>query len=316
MGIGSALASAGKAAGNTLADGAKAALGIVEKAVIIIADTSEVTVTESSAPSPSAGAGAGAGIPKAPPLKSSVAAKQLKSFSAGMISGIAQTEAQRLSDKHYTAMNEGLIKKYRFEVQFNPAEISIAGYGGERLPLQHFAGEKNEDGSSKNGANAAKPHPKPSSRMAAADTRINMTFRVVFDKVDPQDSFYSDKFTFGQSSLVQGAAKAFVKGAGKKNNSVQNEVEALHAAARDKNKRLAMFIWGDMVYEGKINSVDSEYVMFNVSGQPVRANVSINMVLFGKEDLGKNITNWQNEYDTDFFKLKSPTAGLNIGLGS
>ena len=62
-----------------------------------------------------------------------------------MISGIAQTEAQRLSDKHYTAMNEGLIKKYRFEVQFNPAEISIAGYGGERLPMQHFAGEKNED---------------------------------------------------------------------------------------------------------------------------------------------------------------------------
>ena len=97
---------------------------------------------------------------------------------------------------------------------------------------------------------------------------------------------------------------------------MQNEVEALHAAARNKDRRLAMFIWGDMVYEGKINSVDSEYVMFNVNGQPIRANVTINMVLFGKEDLGKNIENWKREYNEDFYKLKNPVTGLNVGMGS
>ena len=299
-------------AGSTIIDGAKAALGGVEKAVIIIADTSQVQITETNAPSPSAGKGTSSfgGITGSLPMK------QLKSFNAGAIAGIVQSDEQRLSDKHYSAIDEKKIKKYRFEVQFNPAEIQISGYGGERLPTQQFISDKNENTGNKNNVDASKVIPKPSSRMAAADTRINMTFRVVFDKVDPQDAFYSDKFTLGQTSLATGAVKAAFKAAGKKDNSVQNEVEALHAAARNKDRRLAMFIWGDMVYEGKINSVDSEYVMFNVNGQPIRANVTINMVLFGKEDLGKNIENWKREYNEDFYKLKNPVTGLNVGMGS
>lgn len=300
-------------AGATVLDAAKAAIGVVEKAVIIIADTSHVQVTETTAPNPSAGKGAMSGLSS---LKASVPTAQLRNFNAGAIAGIVQSEEQRLSEKHYSAIDEKKIKKYRFEVQFNPAEISISGYGGERLPTQQFVSDKSENAGNKNNADQTKQKPKPSSRMAAADTRINMTFKVVFDKVDPQDAFYSDKFTLGQTSAVTGIVKAGFKAAGKKDNSVQNEVEALHAAARNKNRRLAMFIWGDMVYEGKINSIDSEYVMFNVSGQPIRANVTINMVLFGKEDLGKNIENWKREYNEDFYKLKNPVTGLNIGLGS
>lgn len=312
MGIGDSLKGAAKTAGNTALDAAKAAAGIVEKAVIILADTSEVEITETNAPNPSAGKAK----PAASGLKGSIAAKQLRNFNAGAIAGVVQSEEQRLSEVYYSAIDEKKIKKYRFEVQFNPAEISISGYGGERLPTQQFVSDKNENAGNKNDNDETKINPKPSSRMAAADTRINMTFRVVFDKVDPQDAFYSDKFTLGQTSIIKGAVKAGLKAAGKKNNSVQNEVEALHAAARNKDRRLAMFIWGDMVYEGKINSVDSEYVMFNVSGQPVRAYVTINMVLFGKEDLGKNIENWKREYNEDFYKLQDPVKGLNVGMGS
>ena len=295
--------------GNTVVDAAKAALGVVEKAVIIIADTSDVKIVETNAPTPSAG--------KARPglsgMKGSLPLKQLKNFNTGAISGVLQSEAQRMSDNHFTVVDESKIKKYRFEVQFNPAEISISGYGGERLPTQQFVSDKHE----RDKIGSVEHHgPRPSSRMAAADTRINMTFRVVFDKVDPQDAFYSDKFTLGQTSVATGLVKSTLKAAGVKNNSVQNEVEALHAAARNKDRRLAMFIWGDMVYEGKINSIDSEYVMFNVSGQPIRANVTINMVLFGKEDLGKNIENWKREYNDDFYKLNNPVKSLNVGMGS
>lgn len=298
---------------NGFLDAAQAALGVVEKAVLIIGDTSEVEITETDAPSPSACKAARMPSSK---IKSKIPIKQLKKFTKGSISGVLQSEEQRLSDKHYTVVDESKMKKYRFEVQFNPAEIQISGYGGERLPTQQFISDRNDNGGNKTNVDRSKIRPKPSSRMAAADTRINMTFRVVFDKVDPQDAFYSDKFTLGQTSVVTGAVKAGLKAAGKKNNSVQIEVEALHAAARNKDRRLAMFIWGDMVYEGKINSIDSEYVMFNTSGQPIRANVTINMVLFGKEDLGKNIENWKREYDEDFYKLNNTSKKLNVGMGS
>ena len=299
---------------NFASDTVKSTLGVVEKAVIIIADRSAVNIQESAAPSASAGKAG-------PTFSASVGGKlpkvQTRNFSSGFVSGVLQTEEQRNSDKHYSAINEEDAKKYRFEVQFNPAEITISGYAGERLPTQNFISDKRDrDQNNPQDANKDPKPPKPSSRMAAADTRINMTFKVVFDKSDPWDSFYADKFTLGQTSLATGAAKTIAKAAGKKENSVQNEVEALHAAARNKYRRLAMFIWGDMCYEGKINSIDSEYTMFNVSGQPVRASVTINMVLFGKEDLGKNIENWKNEYDQDFYKLKDNALGLNVGMGS
>ena len=88
-------------------------------------------------------------------------------------------------------------------------------------------------------------------------------------------------------------------------NSVQPEVEALTALVRSGDKRLTRFIWGDMAYEGVLNSVNAEYVMFNCNGEPCRAFVSLNMVLYDADVAGSNTNIWQQEYQKDVYSLAS-----------
>lgn len=260
-------------------DFVKSAAGLTEKAVIIIGDVSEVEVKEVDAQKPSAGVAAG--VPGGS-----------NGYNLSVVTGMLQTAEQRKKDVKFEAVGD--IKKYRFEVQFNPSEISISGYGGENMPTQTF-GQIPPNPGQGNPPNGGKPPgpPRFGSRMASASTRITMSFRVVFDKT-PATNMISN-------NMAVKAGKALL---GKTGDSVQDEVEALHAVARDDNKRLAMFIWGDMIYEGVINSVDSDYVMFNKAGQPIRAYVNIGMVLYAEHDLGKNVDTWRKEYQRDFYDLK------------
>ena len=153
--------------------------------------------------------------------------------------------------------------------------------------------------------------------MAAADTHIEMSVKFVFDKTNPQDAFYADKFTLSATNIALGATKAIKNNVSSKSYSVQPEVEALTAIVRDQKKRLAKFVWGDMIYEGLINSVNAEYQMFNVNGEPCRATVSITMVLYDVNDMGADVTIWQREYQKDFggdAGALAGAAGLNVGM--
>ena len=141
------------------------------------------------------------------------------------------------------------------------------------------------------------------SSMASATTRIDMSFKIAFDKSNPQDAFFSDKFTLSQTNLAKGALRSGLKAAGKMSNSVQPEVEALTALVRSGNKRLTRFVWGDMAYEGVLNSVNAEYVMFNCNGEPCRAFVSLNMVLYDADVAGANTDIWQTEYMRDIYSI-------------
>ena len=308
---------------DSLKDTAKGALGVVEKAVLIVGDTSQVSVKEVDAPKPSAGSG-GLGnlgdLADIGDISSLAKIPAIPSFDPSVLAGALLNNVQKAGEETFEAV--GNTTNYRFEVQFNPAEITISGYGGEKLPTQNFGSDVNNQPPDKKDKEKGKEKDKEEkkgqrlgSRMASADTRITMSFKVCFDKVDPQDAFYSDKFTLSGTSIATGAVKGVAKALGKKNNSVRPEVEALHAIARDPNKKLAMFVWGNMKYEGVINGVDSEYVMFNVQGEPIRAYVIIRMVLFGKMDLSKNVKTWNKEYTRAFYKKKTESLGLNVGIG-
>ena len=85
--------------------------------------------------------------------------------------------------------------------------------------------------------------------------------------------------------------------AGKKNNSVQYEVEALNAAVRDPRRRLCIFTWGDMEYQGMLNSVSGEYVMFNINGEPCRANVRMTMTLMDGQTFASAASLWAEHYN-------------------
>ena len=66
-----------------------------------------------------------------------------------------------------------------FHVQFNPSELSLNGYGGGRVTKTDFS---DKDG-------------KGDIRFESAAVRITLNVKLIFDKVDPQDAFMSDKLS-------------------------------------------------------------------------------------------------------------------------
>ena len=262
--------------GSGAVQGLKDMVGGNKKAILEIADFNEAKVKINQAASPSNTKGG------------------MTTGSTGFSSGSIKQAAGSLGVEVVGNGNNAFIsfknfRKYRFNCQFNPNEISISGFGGEEIPIQNF---RTEEGQKDTG-----------SLMKSASTHIEMHFKLIFDKVNNQDAFYIDKFTLSGTNAVKGVGTAIAKGMGK-NYSVQPQVEALTAVVRDRKKTLAKFAWGDMVYEGIINSVSAEYTMFNVNCEPIRAFVDVGMILYDEEVDGAHSDIWIKEYLKDIYSIK------------
>ena len=277
-------------------DSALGSLGAVEKAVIEIIDFAGLKPVENDAPKVSAGSGVLGGLgsfnPKA--LADAVAG-------AGMQIGDF-TQNGSLADADIAKLQG--IKRYRLYAQFNPDELHITGYGGEEVAIQDFDKhkEKPKDKPPQD-LGDRKKFPQKSSRMAAANTRIDLSVKLIFDKTNVGEAFFAEKYSLGVTNLAKQGVKLGMEKMGKlkpEDYSVQKEVEALTATVRDRSKRLARFIWGDMIYEGLINSVNAEYVMFNVNGTPCRAFVNLGMVLLDKAELPSSEKHWRRIYKRSF----------------
>lgn len=304
--VGSAL---GKAGGK-IASGAKAAanssvgksflseLGIVEKAVIEIADFSERKITEENAKAPGGGKGGMKGGLSGfdEGLAKSYAAKIEK---AKAIAGKANGSDAGSGDVDDFDINKD-YKKYRFEVPFNPAELTLTGYGGEEIMVQKFNNQNmEEEGKGEQKKKDPENHKKErSNAIRSVESHIELSIPLIFDKTNNQDAFYGDKFTLGATNVARGVGKLAKKGVGairdkisgkggggngRSEYSVQNEVEAFTHIIRSTATCLIKFTWGDMSYEGILNRVDCEYTMFNVNGEPCRASVNLRVVLLDSE---------------------------------
>ena len=286
-----------RSVGSNIGSSALGMLGVTEKAILEIADVTKKKISEEKAQKPSAGAGLGKKLP-------------LDSFDTDLLKHFTMENS---SDQSMDAYEAG--QKYRFHVQFNPEELYINGYGGEQVPIQDYMPDRNGQPGQpgqpgQQPGQGQRPHGPiiKSSRMANADTHIEMSVKFVFDKTNPQDAFYSDKFTLSATNIALGATKAIKNSVTGNSYSVQYEVEALTAVVRDSKKRLCKFVWGDMVYEGLINSVNAEYQMFNVNGEPCRAVVNMSIVLYDVKDMGADVKIWEREYQKDFGGEKSTLA--------
>ncbi|MCR5594701.1 MAG: hypothetical protein K6G12_02530 [Lachnospiraceae bacterium] len=268
-----------------------AEFGNVSKAVIEIADFSERKVTEENAKKP----GGGAGI------------SGLSGFSGGLAQNYMQME--RLSSKLNEvtgALGDGgddeefeILKnyqKFRFEVPFNPSELTFTGYGGEEMAVQNFSTVSDDDPT---GEKAKKDPNKsrkgPGNQIKQVDSHIEMNIPLIFDKTNVHEAFYADKFSLGATNLAKEAFKVGKDALGAGDYSVQAEVEAFTSIIRSKERRLIHFTWGDMSYEGILNSVSAEYTMFNVSGEPCRAKVNLRLVLLDG-DYADTSRIWRERY--------------------
>lgn len=222
-------------------------------------------------------------------------------------SGLARDTFEKLEgDWMYKELNNFSGTKKQFEVQFNPNELQIEGYGGGRIATTSY---NNSGDQSKNASSNITMMPMP--------VYVKMSVKLLFDRMDPSDSFLSAKTNVSFSSDVQSVVKNVTRAAtGKTKLTVQEEVEGLIAALRSPYTRCITFNWGDMSYKGVLNRVASQYTMFNNAGEPVRAVVQLSLICADEKVSPHSLGSWQKAYEEAFKGGSSSLVGAGQKVGS
>lgn len=182
------------------------------------------------------------------------------------------------------SMNDGYNKV--FEVQFNPASLSISGY--------------NQDGSMAS-------YDLSLSRVNKQTTghvNMSMSVKLIFNQVDLNACFPADSINMSTSNAINTAVKVGKKAIGATGPSIQVIVEGFIAALRNENTRMVAFEWGDLFYEGMMRSVSTKYTIFDTAGHPMAAEVMLSIYLRDDDVMAKNgklnLGYWQAAYDDAF----------------
>ncbi len=208
-----------------------------------------------------------------------------------------------LGFQSFDGINTNAMKK-QFEVQFNPSDLQIEGYGGGRIASTAYNNAEDKDkGTSSNIV------------MMPMPVYVKMSVKLLFDRMDPSDAFLSSKTNMTVSSGVKALTQTVTNAATKTKLTVQEEVEGLIAALRSPYTRCITFNWGDMSYEGILNRVASQYTMFDSAGVPVRAVVQLSLICADEKVSPKSLGFWQEAYNGAFGAGSSSlvSAGQKVG---
>ena len=184
-----------------------------------------------------------------------------------------------------------------FQVQFNPNSLRLSASGGGRVPITNYLA---------GGGTIT---------YGSMDPNITLSVTLLFDAVNNQDAFFQDKFSLSTTSLAKGIATGaqILKG---KSYSVQPQVEGFIGALRwPERRKNVKFAWGTLCYEGYLNNVSSTYTMFSSTGNPIRAEVTLNLLVTGTEEA---MNAWYNKYVTVLNQAASKGTGAitNTGLSN
>lgn len=177
------------------------------------------------------------------------------------------------------------------KVQFNPATLQINARGGGRQPITNYG---------KAGSNQA-----GTIQYGALDPYIEVHFNLIFDKTNIADAFFADKFAVSATSIAKNGATAAVNLLDNQQFTVRPFVEGFLAAVRHENFRTVVFLWGEMRYEGIMNTAQCKYTMFSPSGNPIRAEVGVTILAAsakapqeGTPPMRDYTSYWKNRYKT------------------
>ena len=168
-------------------------------------------------------------------------------------------------------------KKVSYTVKFNPSSLRFSGHNGGRYSTMDYMSQDDNE-----------------LHYAGVDANISMSVELLFDSMDVKDAFMSDKLDFSPTGFLTGAVDAGLTATGKnKRKTIQREVEGFIAALRNDNTRLITFNWGKMCYSGVLRRVSTEYTMFNVTGEPVRAMVGLSIMCADAKQWRNSLAVWQ-----------------------
>lgn len=281
---------------------AQGLVGNIAKAILVFPDSVGEVSLEDTAAAAEFGMSTGMGRASAVTSAMNMKASGLKSLSA------AANNASNVTSKLEKvggnangltkALDSNLIQGKKFTVQFNPSSIQIIGRGGGRAPVSNF-GTIGKDQAGK-------------IEYRALDPYITVSFNVVFDALNNADAFMEERFTIGATTLAKNVATAIVG----HEYTVRPQVEGFLAALRDEDHRTMIFQWGTLRYTGVLNSVSARYTMFNTAGNPIRAEVSLGMLMGGTTgnsiDGRSYLDYWKNRYSDIMYEHAKTDANGNL----
>ncbi len=186
----------------------------------------------------------------------------------------------------------GSDKSKVLEFQFNPSTLRISAFGGGMSPIQNFA--KQSDRAS--GRQNAIADAKSAIQYGPIETHITVDFKVIFDAERNTDAFMADKL-----NILNSPVKTVTDIVSKDVFSVRQIVEGFIVLVRNHETRMVTFNWGPLSYSGTMNSVQCVYTMFNLSGEPIRAEVSISILTNQRSG---SLDAWASKYETGYNIIK------------
>ena len=279
------------AASNILKSAASSLTGAIEKAIIEIedernlakADAVEVSEVTARAAVP-AGLGAVSGKLGAAAAQAAQAASAAVDIASSVAGAVGVSGLAGAVDSLKNSLSMELPQKKRFEVKFNPSQITFQGVGGKNVVRANLAAGGQLDMS-----------------YQGMDLRVQMNLQLVFDDYERTEAFMLEKFT-DTTAIARTVVSSAVSAVTGKTHSVQPQVEGFIGALRNDCTRKVTFCWGSMSYRGVLNHVGAEYTMFSTDGSPIRANVNIGILLTDDSITDAHMGQWQNSYQAVFEK--------------
>ena len=164
--------------------------------------------------------------------------------------------AGNISGKAISDTFGGAANSHVLQVQYNPSSISFQA-NSSPVPMQRLQ------------QNIATEIPAQFSRPPS----VVMSVQLIFDAVNVKDSFMFEKFRVSLNDAVSSVASIV----NRSSYTVQPQTNALLAMLMREETSLVTFHWSNMTFHGEVNEVQAKYVMFSVSGRPVRSTVQFNI---------------------------------------
>lgn len=186
------------------------------------------------------------------------------------------------------------------QVQFNPSSISFQGMGGE-IRRESVGGA---------GENQFQQFDTPS--------ETTMSMELIFDDTNNKDAFMMDgeMSVLSDATSVGGLTQRIEQGVAAlqgKSYSIRDTTELFVAAMVQSFTRMVGFAWNKMIFWGELVGVNVQYTMFNKTGAPIRAKVTIQIrqdQAVNGEKPYKTEENWEKAFQA-MFQADQRTNPLN-----